>query len=117
MLDFDRITHDPDVMGGQACIRGMRVTVSLVFNLVASGMSIDEIMEAYPYLAAEDIDQALRYAASLPEEPARSSSRPFGLCAGEFTIPDDFDDPLPEHVLREFEGAEQDDSSSARSST
>jgi uncharacterized protein (DUF433 family) len=68
MEGFDRITYDPSVMGGRACIRGMRVTVSLVLNLVASGMTTDEIIDAYPYLAAEDIRQALKYAAWLAEE-------------------------------------------------
>ncbi|RMH82022.1 MAG: DUF433 domain-containing protein [Calditrichaeota bacterium] len=65
---FDRITFDPNVMGGRACIRGMRVTVSLILNLVANGMSVEEIIEAYPYLEPEDIHQALRYAAWLAEE-------------------------------------------------
>ncbi len=68
MLEFDRITFDPDVMGGRACIRGMRITVSLIVNLVANGMSTDEIIEAYPYLEPEDIQQALQYAAWLTEE-------------------------------------------------
>lgn len=68
MLGFDRITFDPDVMGGRACIRGMRVTVSLIVNLVANGMSIDEIMVAYSYLEPDDVRQALRYVAWLAEE-------------------------------------------------
>ena len=68
MLGFDRITFDPNVMGGRACIRGMRVAVSLVVNLVANGMSKEEILVAYPYLEAEDIRQALQYAAWLAEE-------------------------------------------------
>jgi len=68
MTAFDRITHDPHVMGGKACIRGLRITVSLVVNLVANGMSPDEILEAYPYLETEDIRQSLRYAAWLAEE-------------------------------------------------
>ena len=55
MLEFDRITFDPNMMGGKACIRGMRVTVSLVLNLVANGMSIEEIIEAYPYLEQDDV--------------------------------------------------------------
>ena len=63
MLGFDRITFDPNVMGGRACIRGIRVTVSLVVNLVANGMSIEEIIEAYPYLESDDVRQALRYEA------------------------------------------------------
>ena len=64
MLGFERITFDKNVMGGRACIRGMRVTVSLVHNLVANGMSTEEIVEAYPYLEPEDVGQALQYAAS-----------------------------------------------------
>ncbi len=68
MLGLDRITFDPNVMGGRACIRGMRVTVSLIVNLVANGKSVEEILEAYPYLEAEDIRQALQYAALLAEE-------------------------------------------------
>jgi uncharacterized protein (DUF433 family) len=68
MLEFDRITFDPNMMGGKACIRGMRVTVSLVLNLVANGMSIEEIIEAYPYLEQDDVRQALQYAAWLSEE-------------------------------------------------
>ena len=68
MLGFDRITFDPNVMGGRACIRGMRITVSLVVNLVANGMKTEEIIEAYPYLDADDIHQALQYAAWLAEE-------------------------------------------------
>ena len=68
MTSFDRITFDPNMMGGRACIRGMRVTVSLVLNLVSNGMTTDEILQAYPYLEAEDVRQALRYAAWLTEE-------------------------------------------------
>jgi uncharacterized protein (DUF433 family) len=68
MLGFDRITFDPNMMGGKACIRGMRVTVSLILNLVANGMSTEEIIETYPYLEQEDIRQALQYAAWLTEE-------------------------------------------------
>jgi uncharacterized protein (DUF433 family) len=68
MIGFDRITFDPSVMGGRACIRGMRITISLVLNLVANGMTPPEILEAYPYLEAEDIRQALQYAAWLAEE-------------------------------------------------
>jgi uncharacterized protein (DUF433 family) len=68
MLEFDRITFDPNVMGGKACIRGMRITVALVLNLIANGMSAEEIIDAYPYLEKEDIRQALQYAAWLAEE-------------------------------------------------
>ena len=65
---FDRITFDPTVMGGRACIRGLRLTVSLVVNLVANGMTTDEILTEYPDLEAEDIRQALQYAATLANE-------------------------------------------------
>ena len=68
MLGFDRITFNPHVMGGRACLRGMRITVSLIVNLVANGMTIAEILEAYPYLEPEDVRQALQYAAWLAEE-------------------------------------------------
>jgi uncharacterized protein (DUF433 family) len=62
---FDRITFDPQMMGGRACIRGMRITVSLLVNLVANGMTTDQILREYPDLEEEDIKQALQYAASL----------------------------------------------------
>lgn len=65
---FDRITFDPKVMAGRACIRGMRITVSLVVNLVANGMTIPELREEYPDLEPEDIRQALQYAAALANE-------------------------------------------------
>ncbi|MCK4724261.1 MAG: DUF433 domain-containing protein [Anaerolineales bacterium] len=68
MFGFDRITFDRNVMGGRACIRGMRVTVSLIVNLVANGMQITEILADYPYLEEEDIRQALRYVAWLADE-------------------------------------------------
>lgn len=68
MRGLDRITFDPNVMGGRACIRDTRVPVSLVVNLVADDMSREEILEAYPYLEREDIQQALRYVAWLAEE-------------------------------------------------
>ena len=65
---FDRITFDPQIMGGRACIRGMRIPVSLVLNLLANGMSTEEISREYPDLEAEDIRQALQYAAFLARE-------------------------------------------------
>lgn len=68
MLGFDRITFDPKMMGGRACIRGMRVTVSLILNLVASGMTAEQIIEDYPYLEPEDIGEALQYAAWLAQD-------------------------------------------------
>jgi uncharacterized protein (DUF433 family) len=65
---FDRITFDTAVMGGRACVRGMRITVALVVNLVANGMSTDEIIREYPDLESEDIRQALQYASALANE-------------------------------------------------
>ena len=65
---FDRITFDPAVMGGRACIRGMRLTVSLVVNLVANGMSTQDIVREYPELEVDDIRQALQYASALANE-------------------------------------------------
>jgi uncharacterized protein (DUF433 family) len=58
-MSFDRITFNPGMMNGRACIRGMRVTVALILNLVADGMSTAEILDDYPYLEAEDITQAI----------------------------------------------------------
>jgi uncharacterized protein (DUF433 family) len=59
---FERITCDPRVMGGRPGVRGFRVTVSLIVNLVANGMTVDEIRREYPELEPEDIPEALRYA-------------------------------------------------------
>ena len=61
MRTLDRITIDPAVMGGKACIRGMRVTVGTVVGLLASGRSPADILESYPYLEQEDIEQSLAY--------------------------------------------------------
>jgi uncharacterized protein (DUF433 family) len=68
MFGFDRITFDRNIMAGQACIRGMRVPVSLVLNLVANGKTGAEIIADYPYLELEDIRQSLQYAAWLTQE-------------------------------------------------
>ncbi len=68
MQNLDRITFNPKVMGGQACIRGMRVTASLILNLLANGKTTEEIIEDYPYLESEDIQKSLLYAAWLARE-------------------------------------------------
>jgi uncharacterized protein (DUF433 family) len=68
MFGFDRITFDPEILGGKACIRGMRIPVSLIVNLVANGMTVEEILAEYPDLEAEDIHEALRYAAWATED-------------------------------------------------
>jgi len=64
----DRITVNPEVMGGKPCIRGMRVTVGMIVDMLAEGHSHDEVLKLYPYLEAEDIAQALSYAALRSEE-------------------------------------------------
>lgn len=76
MANLDRITFDSDVMGGRACIRGTRLTVALLLNLVANGMTSEEIISEYPYVEDEDIRQALRYAAWLAEERVHSTETP-----------------------------------------
>jgi len=68
MKNLTRITFDPNVMGGKPCIRGLRVTVGMIVGLIASGYSTIEILKAYPYLEADDIHEALTYAAWRVEE-------------------------------------------------
>ena len=68
MNSINRITFDPNVMGGKPCIRGIRVTVGTIVGLVATGHTKNAILEMYPYLEDEDIDQALSYAAWRSEE-------------------------------------------------
>ncbi len=68
MADIDRITRNPAIMGGKACIRGMRVTVGMIVGQIGAGREIGEILADYPYLEREDILQALRYAAWRTEE-------------------------------------------------
>jgi uncharacterized protein (DUF433 family) len=68
MFDKNRITFDPNIMGGQACIRGMRIPVSLIINLVAHNKPYPEILTEYPDLEADDISAALLYAAWLSQD-------------------------------------------------
>ncbi len=65
-MHFPRITHNPAVMGGKPCIRGLRVTVGAIVGLLADGQSRERILEAYPYLEPEDLDEVLAYAATRP---------------------------------------------------
>jgi uncharacterized protein (DUF433 family) len=65
---LNRITLDPNVMGGKPCLRGMRVTVGMLVGLVAAGHTMADILKLYPYLEEEDIRQALSYAAWRAEE-------------------------------------------------
>jgi len=68
MEHLDRITQQPEMMGGKPCIRGMRVTVGMIVGQVGAGRSVDEVLADFPYLEREDIMQALRYAAWRSEE-------------------------------------------------
>jgi uncharacterized protein (DUF433 family) len=68
MIQLDRITQDAGVMGGKACIRGMRVTVGMIVGQIGAGHTIEEILADYPYLEREDVLQAFRYAAWLAED-------------------------------------------------
>jgi uncharacterized protein (DUF433 family) len=72
-MEFDRITFDPQVMGGRACIRRLRFPVSVVVGQVAHGASVEEILQGYPDLEPDDIRQALEYAAWLTREEVYSS--------------------------------------------
>ncbi len=67
-MTFDRITRDPSVMGGRACVRGMRVTVGMILGQLAAGRTGDSLLADYPYLENEDIHQALGYAAWRADE-------------------------------------------------
>jgi uncharacterized protein (DUF433 family) len=68
MDELNRITQQAGLMGGKACIRGLRVTVGMIVGQIGCGRSIDEILADYPYLEREDVMQALRYAAWRAEE-------------------------------------------------
>ena len=68
MEELDRITRNPEVMGGKACVRGMRVTVGMIVGQIGAARSIDDVPVDFPYLEREDILQALRYAAWRAEE-------------------------------------------------
>jgi len=65
---LDRITRQPGVMGGRACVQGTGVTVGTIVSQIGAGRSIDDVLSDYPYLEREDVLQALRYAAWLAEE-------------------------------------------------
>jgi uncharacterized protein (DUF433 family) len=67
MSDFPRITRDPSVMGGKPCIRGMRVTVGMIVGQIGAGLSIEQLLDDYPYLEREDVLEAMRYAAWLAQ--------------------------------------------------
>ena len=68
MLGFERITFDANLLGGKACIRGLRISVALVVNLISNGMTAEQIVAEYPDLEVADIQEALKYAAWITEE-------------------------------------------------
>lgn len=76
-MAYDRITVDPDLMGGAPCIRGLRIPVATVVAMIADGMSVAEVIEDLPDLTAEDVAQALRFAA----EAVRERELPLRLTA------------------------------------
>lgn len=81
LADFERITFNPAMMGGRACIRGMRITVSVVLKLLASGMTVQEIIEEYPDLEPADISETVRYAAWLADEQVAFTDTSFAVPA------------------------------------
>lgn len=68
MVAFDRITFDNDILGGRACIRGMRISVALIMNQLANGLSVDQLLAEYPTLERDDVRAAMKYAAWLSGE-------------------------------------------------
>ena len=76
MTSLKRITRDPAVMGGKPCIRGLRVPVSTVVGLLAAGQTSEEILTAYPYLEADDLREALAYAARRVDEQEMPLAEP-----------------------------------------
>lgn len=68
VMAFDRITFESDVMGGRACIRGMRISASLIVRQIAHGATVEEVLADYPDLEREDVEQALQYAAWVASE-------------------------------------------------
>jgi uncharacterized protein (DUF433 family) len=73
---FDRITVDPGVLGGKPCIRGLRLSVGMIVQMIAAGKSVDEVASEYPYLEVEDVRQALGYSAALAENEYFLALRP-----------------------------------------
>ena len=70
---LERITFDPQIMGGRACIRGMRIPVSAIVGQIAHGATFDEILQDYPNLEREDLQQAIEYAAWLTQEQVQTT--------------------------------------------
>ncbi len=86
VFELDRITVHPGAMGGKACIRGMRIPVSLIFDLVANGMTVPEIIVVYPDLEPEDIRQALEYASWAADGAVRGFVRPVASSVVDYQL-------------------------------
>lgn len=69
---FERLTFDPKIMGGRACIRGMRIPVSVIVGQIAHGATYEEILQEFPDLEREDIQETLEYAAWLAQEQVQT---------------------------------------------
>jgi uncharacterized protein (DUF433 family) len=96
-MKLDRITRNPNQMNGQPCIRDLRLTVRRLLELLATYPDRQELFQEFPELEEEDIQQALVVGSN-------KRLRSLGLDTGVFTVPDDFDAPLPEDILDAFEG-------------
>jgi len=71
-MRFERITVEPDKMGGVPCVRGLRIPVATVVGMVAEGLRVEQILADYPSLEAGDINEALQYAAAVVRECERA---------------------------------------------
>lgn len=77
-MPFTRIVADPAVLGGKPCIRGTRLSVEFILELIASGAGADQIVRAYPQLTAADVEEAVRYAASFLDNEVVVSAKVAG---------------------------------------
>jgi uncharacterized protein (DUF433 family) len=107
----EQIVHsDPEIMGGELVFVGTRVPVYNLFDYLEAGDSLDEFLEQFPSVTREQAVAALELAreavVGVESGPVTKNKtrRPFGLAAGQFVVPDDFDDPLPDELLDAFEG-------------
>ena len=73
--EFPRIESDPGILGGKPCVKGTRLSVEFILELFASGASRDDVVKAYPDLTAEDVEQALRYAAQFLKHDVTVNTR------------------------------------------
>ncbi len=86
MVRLDRITQQPSVMGGKACVRGIRLTARMIIGRIAAGHSTEVILADYPYLEREDIMQAPRYAEWRAEEHSSARGRQFCFALGHAAV-------------------------------